>query len=349
MYPRSSADFGGWRGCLGWRYVEPNRNDQALERVLNLAMALDATGGMTSADILDKFYPDLDKESARQGFERDKRRLRRLGLALKVSGEGDETKTSIDQARSFIDRVNLEPSEAAAVAMALRAALGDESFPLADALRSAIMRLSQELSDDTPGSTGSRINAEQYAGVQGANMELVLEAMQDQRSLSFHYTNSDGTQSDRSMAPYGVHLLGGRWYVVGLDSQSGTVRTFTVLKMSNVSGGGASFTIPKDFDIKDSISLPFQYARYAEFAGQPPRSASLIIPAESADRAAQDSRGYGTLVPQNGGSLRWTVDYVDLDELCRFVIDRGYRFAPESTDERARLAQLLGRLEASHG
>lgn len=312
-------------------------------------MALDVTGGMTAADILAKFYPDLDKESARQGFERDKKRLRRLGLSLKVSGEGDETKTSIDQATSFIDRVDLEPSEAAAVAMALRSALSDESFPMVDALRSAVMRLSQELSDDAPGSTGSRINAEQQAGVQGVNVELILDAMQDERAIAFHYTNADGTQSDRSMAPYGIHLLGGRWYVVGHDSQSDTVRTFTVLNMSNIATGGARYSIPEKFNIRDSVSLPFQYPRYAEYAGAAPRTATVEVPADLASRAQDETRGHGDLVPSPDGGLRWSIEYVDLDELCRFVIDRGYRFAAESTPERRHLAAMLDRLEASHG
>lgn len=329
--------------------MEPNRNDYALERILNLGMALDYSGGMTAAEIREKFYAGLEKESARQSFERDKAKLRRLGLVIETTGESEDTVTRIDRTRSFIDRVDLEPSEAAAVAMALHSALSDASFPASDALRSAIVRLSQELSDGSTGSVSSRITAEANPANQGDNLEVLLEAMEAGRTVSMHYTNADGSESDRSLAPYGLHLLGGRWYAVGVDSRSGDLRTFTVRNMSGLTLTLDRYEIPSDFCVRDHVSLPFQYGRYAEYLDAEPSSATLIIPASEAAKAPHYTRGHGTLTAQPDGSLHWHVTYVDLDELCRFAIDRGYFFTANSEAEIRRLGELLDRVEATVG
>lgn len=329
--------------------MEPNRNDSALERILNLGMALEYSRGMTAATIREQFYPEQTKDGARATFERDKAKLRRLGLVLEVTGEADNTVTRVDRARSFIDKVDLEPSEAAAVAMALRSALSDESFPAADALRSAIVRLSQELGDGTTGSVGSRITAESNPEDQGANLEVLLGAMQRGHAVQMHYTNADGSESDRTLETYGLHLLGGRWYAVGIDSQSGDLRTFTVRNMSSLTETTRRYSIPDDFNVRDSVALPFHYARYDEYVGASPREATLIIPKDETATAPHYTRGHGSLTCRDDGSVLWRVSYVDLDELCRFAIDRGYVFAPDSDTEREHLAAMLKRVEASLG
>ena len=52
----------------------------------------------------------------------------------------------------------------------------------------------------------------------------------------------------RQFDPYGVVFHSGRWYAVGLDHQSGEIRTFRADRISAITPGGSRFEPPEAFD-----------------------------------------------------------------------------------------------------
>ena len=325
------------------------RDDEALLRLVNLGMMLDHPKGRSASEVRKALYPSLSDTAYHQAFERDKNRLREVGIVLRTENVGDTTITYIDSAATYQGTLSLEPGEAAAVAVAANSALGDPAIPATAALQLGMARLIEELSGDTAPLVASKVALESGADGQGESVDTLLSALRNGAPVSFHYINAKGGHSDRTLEPYGLHFLNGRWYVVGREQGREDVVTFAVINMSAIDVGTAgTVNLPDNFTIDDHILLPFHF---------PPRNAtesvrrevSIEIPADRAASATSLTRGHGSLTDAGDGSLLWETFYMDADALCRFVIDAGYRFAPSATAEREHLATMLDRLEAAHG
>ena len=328
--------------------------NSALERTLKLAFYLDAaskTGqrGAKAADIRETIYlHSPSPEAFHRQFERDKNALRNAGLILQVHKPGDIELTYIDQAQTYRSIGSIDRGEMAAIGIAVFSALTDETFPLKFAARTAMKRLTDMLGDDQDEAVSARTYPIPEEGrAQGEVAETVLSAIRQGKCVSISYTNAKGSSSDRAVAPYGIHLLGGRWYLVGRDSLTDQVRTFAMVRV----GGDIEilrerFELPEDFDIHDSISLPFEYAPAS--GNVVDGVARITIPASQVPAAESVTRGRGELV-EVGGGLEWTIGYRDIDRLCRFVLEHGYGFSRSSVAEREYLTALLDGAEARHG
>ena len=326
----------------------------ALERTLKLAFLLDAASrsgdrGAKAADIREAIYPHSPSDDAfRRQFERDKKALRNAGLVLQVHKPAEVELTYIDQQQTYRAIGNIDRGEMAAIGVAVYSALTDETFPLKFAARTALKRLIDMLGDEQDEAVSARTYPIPEAGrLQGEVAETVLSAIRSRKCVSISYTNAAGTASSRTVAPYGIHLLGGRWYLVGKDSLSKDVRTFAMIRIGEIEILAQGFDLPDDFDIHDAISLPFEYAPPSGDAHE--RTATITIPSNRATTTQAVTRGRGLLSPQPDGSVEWTVAYRDIGRLCRFVLENGYLFAVESAAERAHLASLLAASEVRHG
>ena len=76
----------------------------------------------------------------------------------------------------------------------------------------------------------------------------VAEAARDRRPIELAYVAAHGGPSVREVHPYGVVAHSGRWYLTGLDSISGQVRTFRIDRITNVEAGAGTFAVPAGFD-----------------------------------------------------------------------------------------------------
>ena len=332
------------------------RDDEALLRLVTLAMLLDSNRGASTRDIRAELYPDATDVGFHQAFERDKNRLREVGIVLVTRDEPTGgTFTAVDRAATYQSNLSLEPGEAAQVAIAAYSALTDPAIPATAALRLGRTRLIEELSGDTDGLVASNVALESGADGQGAVVDTLLSAIRSGAPVSFHYVNAKRVESDRTLEPYGLHFLNGRWYVVGREVDGAQAReglmTFAAINMSDVTQGrSGSFTVPDSFSIDDHIMLPFQFpARGAEGDSAERREVTLEIPAELVGGAPMVTRGRGEIRVADDGSATWDTFYLDINALCRFVIGAGYRFSGEATAERAHLSAMLDRLEAVHG
>jgi predicted DNA-binding transcriptional regulator YafY len=83
----------------------------------------------------------------------------------------------------------------------------------------------------------------------GTDVLLVLaDAARRRLPVEITYTSWRGSASERRLEPYGLVFHSGRWYVTGLDSLRGEVRTFRLDRIAAADLREGTFEVPADFD-----------------------------------------------------------------------------------------------------
>jgi predicted DNA-binding transcriptional regulator YafY len=93
----------------------------------------------------------------------------------------------------------------------------------------------------------------------------VATAIRSRRRLTFAYQSHAGAPSQRSIEPYGVIHMDGRWYMVGRCLLRQGLRTFRLDRVSQPEMGEERFEPAADFDIKAYLSkgMPFVQSKFA--------------------------------------------------------------------------------------
>lgn len=202
------------------------------ERLVNLVLCLLSTRQYLSADkirtIVAGYADTPSDESFFRMFERDKAELRDLGVPLETGRNSMfDTVDGYRIARRDYELpdIDLEPDEAAAVALAAR--LWD-SPDLAGAARGALVKLRAAgvdvHDDDAP--VQPRVRAA------GPAFAALLAAVQTGHAVTFSYRRHPGdAPQQRTLEPWGVVSWRGRWYVVGHDRGRADVRCFRLSRI----------------------------------------------------------------------------------------------------------------------
>jgi predicted DNA-binding transcriptional regulator YafY len=87
----------------------------------------------------------------------------------------------------------------------------------------------------------------------------VAEAIRARHTVTFDYTSHERASSKRTVDPYGLVHLGGRWYLVGYCHTRDDLRTFRLDRVTEVVETPDAFTRPEAFDARAYLlaSLPF--------------------------------------------------------------------------------------------
>ena len=309
----------------------------ATERVINLALLLGANArdarGVAVERIRREVYPSGQSDDAfERMFVRDKETLRAAGLIIEADAEGGNRLVA---AGTFCAVPKLSAAERATLALSGFAQLDEPLFPLPFALRLALTKLSGLLDADAapalrrlPVSSALGIRDTETAGrPEGGDdaslhLELLLRACQKALFARITYTNRAGISSQRLVAPYGLFLLSGRWYLVAHDETHGETRTFKLGRISTLTLIEERFEPPKDFSLAEWVCLPFEIGTKDAESVQ----TSIVIPADYRGSLESLTQGRGQVTPQEDGSLVWRVVYRDLDELVTFVLEKGLGF-----------------------
>lgn len=106
-------------------------------------------------------------------------------------------------------------------------------------------------------SISSRIFLEQVPSAR-INLAPIIDALKANRTITFSYhpftrsLPSDGIR----LEPYLIKLFRQRWYVAGRNVDENKIKTYALDRISAIEPGGATFTLPHDFD-------PAEYFRYS--------------------------------------------------------------------------------------
>jgi proteasome accessory factor B len=229
------------------------------ERLVNLVLCLLSTRQYLPAERIRAIvagYADAPTDEAfYRMFERDKNELRDLGIPLEF---GRNRAVDADDGYRIARRdyelgdIDLEPDEAAAVALAVR--LWD-SPELTGAATGALLKLRAagvDVDQGVPSVVEPKVRTTEPA------FGALLAAVQAGRAVRFDYRRLNPAElSTRTLEPWGVVSWRGRWYVVGHDRDRKAPRCF---RLSRIVGQATAFgpsgvvERPPDVDLLQFIS-----------------------------------------------------------------------------------------------
>ncbi len=158
-----------------------------------------------------------------------------------------------------------------------------------------------------------------------ANLDRALSAVRERRWLSFAYVRTAGGEdSERTIAPYAVHVHDGRYYVWGtLEGDTAplpTPRLFALDRMSDVRIEDDAFAFDSSLDLSSALRYSFGTMVSDEAAQE------VVIQVNAAAAAFVACRRWPAEVASRyelDGSLRMTFLVSKIDELVAWVLSFG--------------------------
>lgn len=218
--------------------------------------------GLTAAMLRDRIpdYQGLSDAAFERAFERDKSRLRSLGIDLTVEKlEADalgEVRYRIDLPAHRLPELHLSDQERLVTALAA-AAVGGSGW--GSHARRASVRLGG--SDDSSPAAGAAARAELSSPPDAAEA-LILAALCEY-PVSFDYRAANGEHTERRILPWGVGQLAGRWYVFGGDIERGGERMF---RLDRIQGSVAQANARKAEMVHEIYGRPDKFSMRDELA-----------------------------------------------------------------------------------
>lgn len=330
-----------------------------LERLINLVIALRETRvPMTAEDVHGRVagYEQTDFDSFRRTFERDKADLRALGVPIeraKTDPWDDYSGYRIDPRRYDLPETSLEPSETAALAVALQAT------GLLDEAGAGLHKLGVDADDPGAGlgsSAGSTWSHARGAGDPAAlppsplaidldapHRDELLAAQLTRTPVSFSYRAPGRASERRTVEPHALVHRRGRWYLVGRDHARDERRAFRLDRIAGSvshAGEAGSFSPPPGAGVDDVVPPPPPDA---------PETAEVAAADAVAWQVARVARGAGRPDERSNadGWTRYEVTVGDPEAFLTWALQFGPELevcGPESLRARA-----VARLEAVAG
>ena len=270
--------------------VRPSDRPTKTERWLNLlAFLLDHRYAVPREEILSQVDDykadwltgdDKKRESVRRKFERDKKELKALGVAIEPLKEkvmadhaGQEVEAYLLKPRDFylpylavrtakgarlpshtyfLSTVTLDAKDLPVLRRAAERVAALADTPLGGAARSALRKLAFDLPE-------LGVGDEERAFVQTTPPEadehfaLLRRAVEERHAVRCrYYAIGRDAEEERVIEPYGLMLSWGHWYCVGRSRERDAMRVFRLDRMKNVApveGPKAEFAVPRDFRI----------------------------------------------------------------------------------------------------
>jgi len=224
------------------------------ERLVNLVLCLLSTRQYLTADRIRTIVPgypeDANPEAFYRMFERDKAELRDLGIPLETGRNNpfDAAEGYRIARRDYeLGDIDLEPDEAAAVALAVR--LWD-SPELTGAAEVALLKLRAagvDVDQAAPAVVEPRVRTSEPA------FATLLAAVQTGRVVTFDYRRPVPAEvRTRTVEPWGVVSWRGRWYLVGHDRDRRAARCF---RLSRIVGDAKAVSKPGEVHAPAGVDL----------------------------------------------------------------------------------------------
>ncbi len=235
-----------------------------VERLMNLVIALLATHGYLTAErIRASVYGYGDSPSGEafsRMFERDKNELRDLGIPLETGRVSNLDPTEgyrINRDAYALPDIDLTPDEAAVVAVATRLW---ESPELITAAQGAVLKL-RAAGVDVDADASMPVHA--HAGLPGLRgsedvLGALLVAIDAGQVVTFgHRAARSDPYTTRTLEPWGVVTMNGRWYLVGHDRDRNATRTFRLSRIGaevTPTGPAGAVIRPEGVDLRQIVA-----------------------------------------------------------------------------------------------
>ena len=166
--------------------------------------------------------------------------------------------------------------------------------------------------------------------------DVLRDAENTRRRLSFKYVDKNGARSERSVDPYGFIVSGGRVYLVGYDHNRSDMRVFAVDNVSAPKILPTRFEKPADFDLNAFGAYSLSGVRHVAEPTDVAIQFSPIV-AKAARRARVAPQR--SIVEKKDGSIEIVYAVADPQEIIRWSLGWGGEaevIAPEDARESAR-------------
>jgi len=315
-------------------------SDAKTERLINLTLALLATKRyLTKSEIFRTVAGyEGSPETMERMFERDKDDLRSLGIEITVAEIDpyfqDEAGYRIIPDNYSLDIGELAPRDVAILSAA--AALWQNSIFSEDS-KSALRKL-QSLG--IPADYDSLTQFEYRFNESTDNLQLILQAIDERRIISFEYRKRGEYQSSqRELSPYALSLWRGYWYVAGWNPERQAIRSFKLARFSGsveLSKKKGTYEIPADFDISEVLRSP-----KVDDHG----SSDVAIVAIENERG-HSIRELGELISDSGDKDLFHIEYLNQEIFLQKILRAGTSVTIREPEElraeaRSRLERLV--------
>jgi proteasome accessory factor B len=196
------------------------------ERLVNLTIALLATKRYLTKSEIFRTVEGYEgaPEAMERMFERDKDDLRSLGIAIELGTFDpifeDDAGYRITPASYQLDLGELDGTDIALLSLAASAWSG---AALEKESTSALVKLAS-MGIDSDSEALSLLTP--FASVTNENFTLITDAILRRSEIEFEYVGADLSRQVRRIAPYSLRGQSGCWYLVGLDREKDSQRTF---------------------------------------------------------------------------------------------------------------------------
>ena len=257
--------------------------------------------GLTAAMLRERIpeYRGLSDAAFERAFERDKSRLRALGLELTVERlEADglgEVRYRIDLPAHRLPELHLSETERLVTSLAA-AAVGGSSW--GSHARRASARLVGGASDRLSGRETSGLGARVELSNPPEGAEALILAALCEYPVAFDYRAANGELTERRIMPWGVGQKSGRWYMFGGDIERGGERMF---RLDRVQGHVAQANARKTEMVHEIYGRPDKFSMRQELgrlSEREPRHTVLIAVAEG---TGAEMKARGRSVAYGGG------------------------------------------------
>ena len=233
------------------------RSDQKAERLINLTMALLATGRyLTKAEIFDSVQGYADDannlESMSRKFERDKEDLRQMGIEIEVGSIDplfdDEQGYRIQRSTYAISFDDISREEYGLISIAISMWRNEFFSEQGQSGLRKIQSLGLDFVDTL---------MPHNLFVDEAPHESFLflwSAINEKNVVEFTYKSS--TSRLGRVAPYTLTLWHNFWYLTALDLDLNEIRTFKVVRIEDdlrLAHKAPKFEVPQDFKAKEYL------------------------------------------------------------------------------------------------
>ena len=303
---------------------EPGFSGDELRAIHLLSLAtlfINANRPIRTPDIVKEFYAGRSPEAAEKAFQRDRHSLALSGVYVEQvrDASGDVGWQLAD--RSLALSEELSSADASMLAIICRQCASDPSFPYTDELQMALAKIDRSFDGMIPLPTVETLQP-------SPQLRELRWAWEHRVCVQASYTDAQGKESSRKLAPYSFFSLGENLYVVG-DSVNeagvpeGRTRTFRTDRFDSVERlEDMPFEIPADFYVDDYRLLPFQI-------GEPVYEARFFVPQDIYLLHRNAFLAKGSWEKTEGGYL-WDVSVSDQDRAVSWAV--AYGLKPQSPD-----------------
>jgi len=212
-------------------------------------------------------------------FERDKDDLRSLGIAIELGTFDpifeDEAGYRITPSSYQLNLGKLDGTDIALLSLAASAWSG---AALERESTSALIKLASMGIDSD--SEALSLLTPQVSGTD-QNFTLITDAIIRRSEIEFEYVSGDLSRQVRKIAPYSLRGQSGSWYLVGLDGEKDSLRTFRldrIVSEVTVSKKAHSFDIPALIPAQGSDEVSeFALLRIRKNRGHQLRSLATLV------------------------------------------------------------------------